>query len=316
MLTTIVKRLLQMIPMLVIISIISFALIKLAPGDPINSFVTPDMNPADVERIRQSLGLDQPIYMQYFHWLVNLCQGNLGYSIINSQPVLEQIIERIPATLGLMGTSLLLTLLLAIPLGLIAAAYENTWIDKVLNSLSYIGISIPVFWFGMLLINFFSIKLGWFPSLGMRTIGETSFKDMAWHAVLPVVTLTFQGCASYYRYVRSNTINQLKEDYVLFGYAKGLSKVRVLGYHVLKNALLPVITLLGMSLPQIISGAFITESIFSWPGMGSLGINAIFQLDYPVIMAITLFSALLLIIGNLLADIAYTIIDPRISGKE
>lgn len=316
MIRTIIKRVLQMIPMLFVISLISFALIKLAPGDPINSFVTPDMNPDDVERIRQSLGLDQPIYVQYIRWLANVFQGNFGYSISNSQPVLEQILERIPATLGLMGTSLFLTLLLSIPLGLVAAAYEDRWIDKFLNGLSYVGISIPVFWFGMILIDFFSIRLGWLPSLGMRTIGETSFSDMAWHAVLPVATLTFQGCASYYRYVRSNTINQLKEDYVLFGYAKGLSKLHVLARHVLKNALLPVITLLGMSLPQIISGAFITESIFSWPGMGSLGINAIFQLDYPVIMAITLFSALLLIIGNLLADIAYTIIDPRIREKE
>lgn len=312
MLKTIIKRVLQIIPMLFIISIISFALIKLAPGDPVNSFVTPDMNPDDVERIRQSLGLDQPIYVQYFIWLGNLLQGNLGYSIINSQPVLQQILERIPATLGLVGTSLVLTLLLSIPFGLVAANYENTWIDKVLNGISYIGISIPIFWFGMILIDVFSIQLGWLPSLGMRTIGVDSFWDMAEHAILPVITLTFQGCAAYYRYVRSNTINQLKEEYVLFGYAKGLSKVQIMGHHVLKNSLLPVITLLGMSLPQVITGAFITESIFSWPGMGSLGINAIFQLDYPVIMAITLFSALLLIIGNLLADLAYMIVDPRI----
>ncbi len=148
MLKTIIKRVLQIIPMLFIISIISFALIKLAPGDPVNSFVTPDMNPDDVERIRQSLGLDQPIYVQYFIWLGNLLQGNLGYSIVNSQPVLQQILERIPATLGLVGTSLVLTLLLSIPLGLVAANYENTWIDKILNGISYIGISIPIFWFG------------------------------------------------------------------------------------------------------------------------------------------------------------------------
>lgn len=312
MLKTILKRILQIIPMLLVISVISFLLIKLAPGDPVRSFVTPDMNPDDVERIRQSLGLDQPIYIQYFKWLVNLFHGNFGYSIINSQPVLEQITERLPATIGLMGTSLIVTLLLSIPLGLVAASYENTWVDKLLNSISYIGISIPIFWFGMILIDVFAIRLGLLPSLGMRTIGETSFLDVAKHAILPVATLTFQGCASYYRYVRSNTLNQLKEEYVLFGYAKGLSKVQVMSRHVLKNSILPVITLLGMSLPQIISGAFITESIFSWPGMGSLGINAIFQLDYPVIMAITLFSALLLIIGNLLADIAYMIVDPRI----
>ncbi|MBC2147433.1 ABC transporter permease [Listeria booriae] len=312
MIQTIFKRLLQTIPMLFIISLVSFALVQLAPGDPITSFVTPNMNPDDVERIRQSLGLDQPIYVQYFKWLANVLQGNFGYSLINNQPVLGQIIERLPATIGLMGTALFFTLLLSIPLGLVAAAYENTRLDRVLNAVSYIGISIPIFWFAMILIDVFSVQLGWLPSLGMRTIGVESFWDVVKHAILPVMALTFQGCASYYRYVRSNTINQLKEEYVLFGYAKGLSKAQIMRHHVLKNSLLPVITLLGMYLPQIITGAFITESVFSWPGMGSLGINAIFQLDYPMIMAITMFSALLLIIGNLLADIAYTIIDPRI----
>ncbi|MBC2195648.1 ABC transporter permease [Listeria booriae] len=312
MIQTIFKRLLQTIPMLFIISLVSFALVQLAPGDPITSFVTPNMNPDDVERIRQSLGLDQPIYVQYFKWLANVLQGNFGYSLINNQPVLGQIIERLPATIGLMGTALFFTLLLSIPLGLVAAAYENTRLDRVFNAVSYIGISIPIFWFAMILIDVFSVQLGWLPSLGMRTIGVESFWDVVKHAILPVTALTFQGCASYYRYVRSNTINQLKEEYVLFGYAKGLSKAQIMRHHVLKNSLLPVITLLGMYLPQIITGAFITESVFSWPGMGSLGINAIFQLDYPMIMAITMFSALLLIIGNLLADIAYTIIDPRI----
>lgn len=241
-----------------------------------------------------------------------MLQGNFGYSLINNQPVLGQIIERLPATIGLMGTALFFTLLFSIPLGLIAAAYENTKLDRVLNAISYVGISIPIFWFAMILIDIFAIRLHWLPSLGMRTIGVESFWDIAKHAILPVTALTFQGCASYYRYVRSNTINQLKEEYVLFGYAKGLSKAQIMRGHVLKNSLLPVITLLGMYLPQIITGAFITESVFSWPGMGSLGINAIFQLDYPMIMAITMFSALLLIIGNLLADVAYTIIDPRI----
>lgn len=235
MIQTIFKRLLQTIPMLFIISLVSFALVQLAPGDPITSFVTPNMNPDDVERIRQSLGLDQPIYVQYFKWLANVLQGNFGYSLINNQPVLGQIIERLPATIGLMGTALFFTLLLSIPLGLVAAAYENTRLDRVLNAVSYIGISIPIFWFAMILIDVFSVQLGWLPSLGMRTIGVESFWDVVKHAILPVTALTFQGCASYYRYVRSNTINQLKEEYVLFGYAKGLSKAQIMRHHVLKK---------------------------------------------------------------------------------
>lgn len=235
MIQTIFKRVLQIIPMLFVISLVSFALVQLAPGDPISSFVTPNMNPDDVERIRQNLGLDQPIYVQYFKWLGNVFQGNFGYSLINNQPVLGQIIERLPATIGLMGTALFFTLLLSIPLGLLAAAYEDTKLDRVLNAISYVGISIPIFWFAMILIDIFAIRLHWLPSLGMRTIGVESFWDIAKHAILPVTALTFQGCASYYRYVRSNTINQLKEEYVLFGYAKGLSKAQIMRDHVLKK---------------------------------------------------------------------------------
>jgi ABC-type dipeptide/oligopeptide/nickel transport systems, permease components len=308
----ITKRVLQIIPMLFVISVISFVLAKLTPGDPVKMYVTPNMHPEDVARIRESLGLNLPVYDQYIRWLVQVLHGNLGYSLQNSQPVLGQIIQRLPATVGLMGTSLVLTLIFAVPLGLLAAKYANTWLDKVLNFLSYISISIPVFWFGIMLIDFFSVQLNWLPSLGMRTVGITSFSDLAQHAVLPVLTLTFQGCGSYYRYVRSNTISELKESYVEFGYAKGLPDWRILWMHVLKNVLLPVITLLGMSLPMLISGAYITESVFSWPGLGLLSVDAIFSLDYPVIMAMTLFSGLMLILGNLFADITYQIVDPRI----
>ncbi|MFX3619203.1 MAG: ABC transporter permease [Sporolactobacillus sp.] len=307
-----IRRILQMIPMLFILSIISFALVKLAPGDPVKMFVTPNMHPEDVARIRRSLGLDQPLYLQYLHWIGQIFHGNLGYSLQNSHPVLAQILQRLPATIGLMGTSLILTILIAVPLGLIAAKYENTWIDHLLNMISYISISIPVFWFGILLIDFFSVKWNLLPSMGMRTIGNSDFGDLFRHALLPVLTLTFQGCGAYYRYVRSNTLSELKKSYVDFAYSKGLSLGKVLWLHILKNVMLPVVTLLGMSLPTLISGAYITESVFSWPGLGLLSINAIFSLDYPIIMAMTLFSGLLLIIGNLLADMMYQLIDPRL----
>ena len=312
MIKMILKRILQIIPMLFIISIISFFLLQLAPCDPIRLYVTPNMKPEDIERVRTSLGLDQPIYVQYIKWLTELLQGNLGYSIRSNQPVLGLILERIPATIGLMGISLLLTLAIAIPLGLLSSILENSYIDKIFNVFAYIGLSIPSFWLGIILIDFFSVRFQLLPSTGMRTIGMDTFADLIKHSILPIITLTLQSCAIYYRYVRSNAIAELKEPYIEFEYSKGLSKFEIVQKHVLKNVLLPVITLLGMSLPSLITGAFITERIFSWPGMGSFGIDAIYNLDYPIIMAITLFSGALLIIGNLLADITYQLVDPRI----
>jgi len=307
-----IKRLIQAIPMLIVISIVSFSLIKLAPGDPVQSFITPAMSDNDILRIRQNLGLDRPVHIQYIQWLKNVITGNLGYSLINHRPVLNQILERIPATLGLMGSSLLLSILVGIPLGLISAANKNKWIDNISTIFSYVGISIPSFWFAMILIYTFSLKLNLLPSIGMRTVGIYTTWDLIKHGIMPTIVLSLQNIAVITRYIRSSTISQLKEDYVMVEYASGASKAEVLYKYVLKNSILPVITIVGMSLPSLVSGAFITETVFGWPGMGQLGINSIFSFDYPVIMAITMFSSLLLIIGNLLSDILYGIADPRI----
>lgn len=308
------KRLIEVIPMILFISIVSFILMQLAPGDPIQSYITPTMSPEDVERVRHNLGLDQSVFIQYINWFKNAIRGNLGFSLINYQPVTEIILEKIPATLGLMGSALLLSLILAIPLGLIAAYYRNSIIDKVLNVMSYIGISIPSFWFAIILIYIFSVKLRLLPSVGMRTIGVSSTLDVIKHGILPCIVLSFSNLSVYMRYIRSSTISQLEEDYVVTQYAYGASTKKVLFKHVFKNTLLPVITILGMSLPQLISGAFITETVFGWPGMGQLGIKSIFSFDYPVIMGITIFSSLLLILGNLIADILYAKVDPRIKN--
>ena len=306
------KRLLHSVPLLLFISLVSFALIKLAPGDPVQSFVTPNMSPEDVERIRQSLGLDQPAYVQFGIWLSNLFQGNLGYSLANNRPVLDQIVERVPPTAGLMGASILVSLVLAIPLGMIAAINRNKWIDKLLNLISYVGISIPSFWFAMLLIYLFALKLNLLPSMGMRTIGVESIWDVLKHGILPCAVLTFSYLSVYIRYIRSSAIGQLKEDYVQLQYAYGSTRWSILFRHVMKNVLLPIITLLGLSLPDLITGAIITETVFSWPGLGSLMVGAVFGFDYPIIMGVTMISSVLLIVGNLLADILYTIVDPRI----
>ncbi|WP_028533684.1 ABC transporter permease [Paenibacillus sp. UNC217MF] len=308
----ILRRVLQAIPLLWFISIVSFALIKLAPGDPVLSFVTPNMNAEDVERIRHDLGLTEPIIVQYWNWLKNVFSGDLGYSLMSHRPVTELILERLPATIGLMGSAMLISLLISVPLSMYAASRKNRLSDRGLSLLSYIGISIPSFWFGIMLIYIFALKLNLLPSMGMRTIGVDSALDILKHGILPCTVLTFMNVSVYMRYIRSHTISQLEEDYVQIQYAYGATRGTVLRRHVLKNVLLPVITILGMSFPELIAGAFITESVFSWPGMGALGISSVFQLDYPVIMGITMISSVMLVVGNLVADLMYGVVDPRI----
>ncbi|MBU3210578.1 ABC transporter permease [Clostridium algidicarnis] len=310
----ILKRTLQAIPMLIFISILSFLLIKMAPGDPVRSYVTPNMSAEDVERVRVNLGLDKPVPMQYVAWLKNVLKGDFGYSLINYRPVSHQIKERIPATLLLMGTSLITAIIFGIIFGLIAAYNKNKWIDNLISIISYIGISIPSFWFAMILIVIFSQKLRLLPSVGMHTIGINSTLDVIKHTIMPATVLSFQNFAVITRYIRSKAITEMKEDYVRTAIGKGVSSRKVFSIHILKNTLLPIITIIGMSLPNLIAGAFITETIFGWPGMGRLGINAIFSFDYPLIMAITMISALMLILGNLIADILYGVVDPRIKA--
>lgn len=310
-----VRRLAQLVPMLFFISLVSFLLVKLAPGDPVQAYITPRMSPEDIERIRHSLGLDKPMFMQYVLWLKNVLQGDLGYSLIYHRPVLTMIAERIPATLGLMGASLILAMVLAIPLGLVAGAYKHRWLDHFLNMFAYIGISVPIFWFGILLITVFSVQLNWLPSMGMRTIGvEDSWLDVVRHGILPCIALSFYNLSSYVRYIRSNTITQLSADYVQTQLAYGATRRSILFRHVLKNVLLPVITLFGISFGELVVGAYVTESVFSWPGMGLLGIQSITSLDYPLIMAMIMLSSTMLIVGNLLADLLYRVADPRIKA--
>lgn len=310
-----VRRLAQLVPMLFFISLVSFLLVKLAPGDPVQAYITPRMSPEDIERIRHSMGLDKPMFMQYLLWLKNVLQGDLGYSLIYHRPVLTMIAERIPATLGLMGASLVLAMVLAIPLGLVAGAFKHRWLDHFLNMFAYIGISVPIFWFGILLITVFSVQLNWLPSMGMRTIGmEDSWLDVVRHGILPCIALSFYNLSNYVRYIRSNTITQLSADYVQTQLAYGATRRSILFRHVLKNVLLPVITLFGISFGELVVGAYVTESVFSWPGMGLLGIQSITSLDYPLIMAMIMLSSAMLIVGNLLADMLYRVADPRIKA--
>ena len=242
----IIKRIIQALPLLLVISVLSFALIKLAPGDPVQAYVTPKMSPEQVEIVRHNLGLDKPVYVQFLLWLKNVLKGDLGYSLVNYRPITVQIAERIPATLGLMGTSLIISIIVGIFLGLISAFYKNKFIDEFISLLSYIGISIPSFWYAMILIVFLSGKFRLFPSVGMRTVGVNTTIDLLKHFVLPSLVLSFQNTAVITRYIRSNAITQLKEDYVRTAVSKGLNRNVVFAKHVLRNILLPIINLIAM----------------------------------------------------------------------
>lgn len=308
----ILKRIAQAIPMIIVISIVSFMLIRIAPGDPVTAHISPESSIEDIEKIRENMGLNDNYLVQYTRWSKSILKGDFGYSYSNHRPVLKQITERIPATLGLMASAMILSIVLGTIIGLVSAMNNGGIFDRIFVLLSYVGISIPSFWFGMMLIHLLSLKFNLLPSIGMRTIGVNTFSDLLRHAIMPILTLSISDTAVISRYVRTRTIEQIDEDYVMTEIAQGASKKEVFFKSILKNSLLPLITIVGMSLPSLVSGAFITESIFGWPGLGQLGMNAIFSYDYPMIMATTMFASLLLILGNLISDILYGLVDPRI----
>lgn len=306
------KRILHIIPVILLVSICSFLIIHSAPGDPINMYIKPEMTQFEIEQLREQMGLNGSVVTQYISWLKNVLKGEWGYSLINNRPVLDLIVNKLPSTILLMAASLILSILISIPLGLLSGLYENKIIDNIISFVSYIGISIPTFWFAILLVVIFTLELGWLPSVGMRTTGVNTTIDLIKHMIMPTMALSVGNTAVFIRYIRSNTIKELKEDYVLTAQAKGASNIYILKKHILKNCLLPIITLIGMNLASLVTGSFIIESIFGWPGMGTLGMSAINSRDYPVIMGFTMLSCFILILGNLIADILYGFIDPRI----
>ena len=306
----IANRLVQCILTLFIVSVLCFALTKAAPGDPVLTYVEPNMSEEYIQNLRESLGLTKPLYEQYFLWLGRIFHGNFGNSLMNNRPVLTQMLERLPATVILIGTSMLLGFLIAIVLGLYSGKNKNGILDKITSLFCYVGISIPTF--GIMLIYLFSVHLHILPSIGMHSDGDRSFGDLVLHMVMPCAVLTFANASQYIRYLRSSTITEMSSDYVMVQKAYGMKESGILFRHVLKNAMLPMITVLGMSLQSLVSGAIITEQVFAWPGIGQLAVTAVMQYDYPLIMGITMFTALLVVLGNLLADVLYAVFDPRI----
>jgi len=320
-----IRRLLQAIPIMLGISLLIFLIVQAAPGEPVDRFRTPNIKPEVLERLMAAYGLDKPIWQQYFAWLITFFtfpwnEEAWGISFITNQPVRNMIFERLPATVLLMGTALLLTMVVSIPMGILAAVKQYSWTDKIISALGTIGYAMPSFLLGIYILFIGGVWLGevtggalYFPLFGRQSLGSDGDPlDIAWHLVLPVLTLAIGSIAGYSRYLRASMLEVLRQDYVRTAKAKGLSSRRVTYRHTLRNALIPFITLIGLSLPALVAGAVITETIFSYPGLGQLTIQAIGQSDYPVIYATGMLTGLFVILGNLTADIMYGVVDPRI----
>ena len=314
MLQYIIKRLLQAIPLLIGVSIIGFAMMHLAPGGPLAVYtLNPTITAQDIERIKHVFGLDQPIHIQYFKWAYGIFTGNWGFTFFGGRPVLDVILERFPATLLLMGSGMALAVIIGMLIGILGAVRRYSIFDYLATTGAMVALSFPTFWFGLMTIFIFSLKLGWLPSGGMFTLGgEEDLLDLFRHLTLPTVVLALVLVAQWSRYSRSSFLEVIHQDYIRTAKSKGLSGGRILLRHAFPNAVAPLIALAGIQLPWLFSGALVTETIFGWPGMGRLFVDALTMKEYPVLMGMIMITAIFVIIGNLLADIINALIDPRI----
>jgi len=321
MIAYLIKRILLLIPLLFGITLITFAVIHLAPGEPVDMQIamSPKVSAESRQRIREFYGLDKPLHVQYASWLGRMARLDFGRSFApDNRPVTDKITERIPITLSLNVIALVLEFGLAVPIGILAAVRRNTLMDKGITVFVFLGFAIPTFWLALLLMYLFGVKLGWLPISGLHSLGSDRMGPVAWfwdlakHLVLPVGVATFGSLAGLSRYMRSTMLEVIRQDYITTARAKGLSERVVILRHALRNALLPLITILGFSLPGLIGGSVIFETIFAIPGMGQLFFTGVMARDYPLIMGILVIGAFLTLIGNLLADVCYSIADPRI----
>ncbi len=323
----IVRRLLQAIPLLFGILTLVFIIMQAVPGDPMAIYMQPGVAPEVLEQMRQNWGLDQPVHVQYFRWLKSFLTGDLGFSLTQNRPITAILADRIPNTLILSGTSLLLIFGLGIAIGIVQAVRQRSLLDHSLTFSALFIYSMPSFWLGLMLILIFAYKahmIAWwpdilkFPASGMTSVGYDlmggwgRLANRLHHLVLPSIALGVSSAASIARYMRSSMLEVIRQDYIRTARAKGLPERAVILKHALKNALLPIITLLGLYLPFLFSGAVLVEHVFAWPGMGSTIVDAISQRDYPLIMATSFVFAVMVVIANLIADILYAVVDPRI----
>jgi peptide/nickel transport system permease protein len=315
----ILKRALQAIPTLLGASTLIFFLMHAAPGDPTSMYLRPDIDPAVIEQMRKNLGLDQPVHVQYVKWLSSFAQGDFGYSFSQKRPILDIIKDTLPNTLLLSGVALVIIFIAGVLIGTIQAVRQYSWVDNLATIGAFFFYSMPSFWFGLMLILLLSYKFQLLPASQMTSVnyeflpGSEQWIDRLKHLIMPALALGAGSAASVARYMRSGMLEQIRQDYVRTARAKGLSERIVVFKHAMRNALIPVITLLGLYLPFLVGGAVLIETIFAWPGMGRLIISSIFQRDYPVVLAVAFVSSIMVILGSLLADILYSVVDPRVT---
>ncbi len=320
-----IKKLLWLLIVLWGITVISFSVIHLAPGSPTE--LQTNLNPLATDAVKAKLdelyGLNKPLLEQYFDWLSRMVRLDFGYSMSSdARPVIDKILERLPLTLSMNVISLALTLIIALPIGIISAYKQGTFIDKFLTLLVFLAFAMPSFWLALLCMIYFGIDLAWFPISGLTSFNYDSLstfgkiKDIAWHLTMPILIGTVGSIAGASRFARSSMLEVLRQDYILTARAKGLSESKILFQHAFRNALLPIITLLGLSIPGLIGGSVIIESIFALPGLGQLFYSGVMSRDYPLIMGNLVIGAFLTLLGNLLADVSYAMADPRIRYSE
>ncbi|HWR91869.1 MAG TPA: ABC transporter permease [Desulfobacterales bacterium] len=314
MLQYIVKRLLQAVPLLIGVSIIGFAMMHLAPGGPLAIYtLNPTITAQDIERIKHVFGLDQPLYIQYLKWAAGMFTGNWGNTFFGGRPVLDVIMERVPATLLLMGSGMSVAMIIGMLIGILGAVKRYSVFDYLATTGAMVTLSFPTFWFGLMMIFVFSLQLGWLPSGGMFTLGgDEDLLDLLEHLILPTVVLALVLIAQWSRYTRSSFLEVIHQDYIRTARSKGISGSRILFRHAFPNAVAPLIALAGIQLPWLFSGALVTETIFGWPGMGRLFVDSLTMKEYPVLMGMVMLTAMTVVVGNLLADVLNALIDPRI----
>ena len=313
--TFFLRRLLSAIPVMFIITFATFVLMQMLPGGPLAAYENnPEISQEDIERLRHEMGLDRPIPVQYWAWLKNFVRGDWGYSFATKRPVLREIWDRLPNTLYLTGFSLILALIIAIPVGIISATRQYSIFDHITTTLTYVGRSMPVYYSGLLLIIIFSIWLRWFPSGGMHTLGkEFSIIDSLRHLFLPVLSLSTLIAAKYVRFLRTSMLEVIHQDYIRTAAAKGLHERIIIFKHAFRNAAIPLVTVVAIDLPVLFAGALFTETVYSWPGMGRLFVDSATRFDYSIVMGIVAAIAFLVVVSNLIADVIYGILDPRIT---
>ena len=307
------RRAAQSVPLLLIVSLLVFALVHAAPGGPLTIYLeNPGVRPEDIERLQRALGLDQPLATQYLRWLTAFVRGDWGFSLSDGRPVVVRMLERAPATLELAGASLLVALLAALPLGIASAIRRGSWLDRFGSVLSLAGVSLPVFWFGLILQLTIAIGLGWLPSSGRSAVFDSGVADRLRHLVLPAIVLAAVHAAAWSRYLRSSLLGILSQRFILAGEARGIPKRSLVLRHALRNASGPLVTVVLMDAALLVSGAVVTESVFAWPGLGGLFTEAIVRRDYPVLMAFLMVTSTAVVVLNLVSDLAHKALDPRV----